>query len=109
MVPAAIVPLDALPLTPVGKIDRKALPKHMFAPQSTDASSVPRTPIEDQLIHIVAQVLNIPQETISPLDTFFQLGGDSLSAIRLSAHCRDQGLKLTIPRLFERPMLSDIA
>ncbi|KAJ1973056.1 hypothetical protein H4R34_005204, partial [Dimargaris verticillata] len=109
MVPAAVVPLDALPLTPVGKIDRKALPKHTFAPQSTDASTIPRTAMEDQLIRMVAQVLNILQETMSPHDSFFQLGGDSLGAIRLSAHCRDQGLKLTIPRLFERPMLSDIA
>ncbi|KAJ1977857.1 hypothetical protein H4R35_002129, partial [Dimargaris xerosporica] len=109
MVPAAIVPLTALPLTPVGKIDRNALPKHTFAPQFTDASTIPRTAIEDRLICMVAQVLNIPQETISPQDTFFQLGGDSLSAIRLSALCRDQGLKLTVPRLFERPALSDIA
>ncbi|KAJ1974481.1 hypothetical protein H4R35_003588, partial [Dimargaris xerosporica] len=109
MVPAAIVPLTALPLTPVGKIDRKALPKHTFASQFTDASTIPRTAIEDRLVRMVAQVLNIPQETISPQDTFFQLGGDSLSAIRLSALCRDQGLKLTVPRLFERPMLSDIA
>ncbi|KAJ1972326.1 hypothetical protein H4R34_005444, partial [Dimargaris verticillata] len=109
MVPAAVVPLATLPLTRIGKVDRKALPKHTFAPQSTDASTIPRTAMEDQLIRMVAQVLTIPQETMSPHDSFFQLGGDSLSAIRLSAHCRDQGLKLTIPRLFERPMLSDIA
>ncbi|KAJ1972652.1 hypothetical protein H4R34_005338, partial [Dimargaris verticillata] len=109
MVPAAIVPLDALPLTRIGKVDRKALPRHTFASLSPDASTIPRTPIEDQLIRMVAQVLTIPQETMSPHDSFFQLGGDSLSAIRLSAHCRDQGFKLVIPRLFERPILSDIA
>ncbi|KAJ1979573.1 hypothetical protein H4R35_001466 [Dimargaris xerosporica] len=109
MVPAAIVALPALPLTPVGKIDRKALPKYTFTSQFTDASTIPRTTMEDQLIRMVAQVLSIPQETISPQDTFFQLGGDSLSAIRLSAHCRNRGLKLMIPRLFERPALSDVA
>ncbi|KAJ1974451.1 hypothetical protein H4R35_003603 [Dimargaris xerosporica] len=108
MVPAAIVTLGSFPLTPVGKIDLKALPKHTFILQSTDASAIPRTAMEDQLIRMVAQVLNIPQETVSSQDRFFQLGGDSLGAIRFSALCHDRELKLTIPRLFERLMLSDI-
>ncbi|KAJ1966568.1 hypothetical protein H4R35_006965, partial [Dimargaris xerosporica] len=73
MVPAAIVQLDTLPLTPVGKIDRTALPKHTFAPQSTNASAIPRTAMEDRVIRMVAQVLNIPQEAIAPQDSFFQL------------------------------------
>ncbi|KAJ1976921.1 hypothetical protein H4R35_002496, partial [Dimargaris xerosporica] len=96
MVPAAIVPLDALPLTSSGKVDRKVLPKHTFASQSTDASAIPRTPMEDCLIHLLAQVLHIAQETISPHNTFFDVGGDSLSAIRLVTLCRRQGLMLTM-------------
>ncbi|KAJ1972329.1 hypothetical protein H4R35_004736 [Dimargaris xerosporica] len=83
-------------------IDLKALPKHTFISQSIDASAIPRTAMEDQLIRMVAQ------ETVSSQDRFFQLGGDSLSAIRFSALCHDRELKLTIPRLFERPVLSDI-
>ncbi|KAJ1976971.1 hypothetical protein H4R35_002481, partial [Dimargaris xerosporica] len=109
MVPAGIVPLGALPLTSVGKVDRKALPKHTFAPQPTNASSIPRAPMEDQLIRLVAQVLNIPHETISPQDSFFQLGGNSLSAIRLSTLCRDSELPLSIPALFRHPTMADIA
>ncbi|KAJ1971112.1 hypothetical protein H4R35_005459, partial [Dimargaris xerosporica] len=109
MVPAAIVPLDALPLTQVGKVDRKALPKHIFAPKTTNASSISRTPMEDQLIRLVAQVLNIPQEAIAPQDSFFQLGGSSLSAIRLSTLCRDNELSLSIPALFHHPTMADIA
>ncbi|KAJ1972522.1 hypothetical protein H4R35_004628, partial [Dimargaris xerosporica] len=109
MVPAALVTLPTLPLTPVGKIDRKALPRHTFTPQSTDASSIPRTALEDRVIRMVAQVLNIPQEAIAPQDSFFQLGGNSLSAIRLSALCRDSELPLSIPALFRSPAMADIA
>ncbi|KAJ1969811.1 hypothetical protein H4R35_006042, partial [Dimargaris xerosporica] len=109
MVPAALVALPTLPLTPVGKIDRKALPKHTFVPQSTDTSTIPRTALEDRVIRMVAQVLNIPQEVIAPQDSFFQLGGNSLSAIRLSTLCCENELPLSIPALFRHPAMTDIA
>ncbi|KAJ1976316.1 hypothetical protein H4R35_002754, partial [Dimargaris xerosporica] len=109
MVPAAIVPLDTLPLTPVGNIDRRALPKHVFAPQCADASTIPRTPMEDCLIQLLAQVLHISHEVISPQNTFFEVGGDSLRAIRLVTLCRRQGLTLAMVDITRSHTIAQLA
>ncbi|KAJ1971062.1 hypothetical protein H4R34_005863, partial [Dimargaris verticillata] len=108
-VPAAIVPLDALPLTPIGKIDHKALPKHTFALQSIDASTIPRTPMEDCLIHLLAQVLHITPEIVSPQNTFFEVGGDSLSAIRLVTLCHRRGLHLAMVDISRSNTIAQLA
>ncbi|KAJ1980661.1 hypothetical protein H4R35_001030 [Dimargaris xerosporica] len=109
MVPAAIVTLDALPLTQVGKIDRKALPKHSFASQFTDASAILRTPMEDCLIRLLTQVLHISQENIAPYNTFFDVGGDSLSAIRLVTLCRQQGFTLAMADINRSNTIAQLA
>ncbi|KAJ1972866.1 hypothetical protein H4R35_004439, partial [Dimargaris xerosporica] len=109
MVPAALVPLPALPLTAVGKVDKRALPRHSFAQQAAAATAGPRTPMEDCLIRLVAQVLGMAQERVSPHHTFFELGGDSLSAIRLVTLCRGQHLALAMADITRSRTVADLA
>lgn len=82
MVPTAFVFLEALPLTPNGKVDRKALPlPGKFRPELDTAFVAPRTPLEEELAEIWAEVLC--QDQVGIHDNFFDLGGDSISAIRV--------------------------
>ncbi|MDQ0028171.1 amino acid adenylation domain-containing protein, partial [Variovorax paradoxus] len=96
MVPAAIVALPALPLTPNGKLDRKALPAPDFTPQSIRA---PRTPQEEILAALFAEILHLPQVGID--DNFFDLGGDSISSIQLVSRARKAGLLITPRSVFQ--------
>ncbi|MFE9809723.1 amino acid adenylation domain-containing protein [Streptomyces sp. NPDC005227] len=95
-VPAAFVPLAALPLTRNGKIDRRALP----APEFTAAGDgrLPATPREELLCALFEEVLGI--EGVGPDDSFFALGGDSIVSVRLVARARRAGLVLTARDVF---------
>ena len=93
LVPAAIVPLDALPLTPAGKVDVNALPAP--ARGVSDATSDPPEDFtEVQLLHIWEEVLGV--ESIGPTQDYFELGGDSLLALTLFARIR-QTLDCELP------------
>src|ERR1051325_3977630 len=89
MVPAAIMPLSALPPTPTGKLARNALP----APDFSSHSRPPQTPTEHLLADLFAEVLELEQVGIE--DKFFDLGGDSLSSVDLATRARDAGLSIT--------------
>ncbi|MFD1815641.1 amino acid adenylation domain-containing protein [Rhodococcus gannanensis] len=97
MVPSAYVELDALPLTPSGKLDRSALPAPDFAAVATP--SAPAAAADGRIAHLVAEVLGL--ERVGADDDFFALGGDSILAIRLVNVARREGLTLTPRQVFE--------
>jgi len=102
MVPAAVVVLDAFPLTPNGKVDRAALGRHALPDAGARASAAPRTPAEEVLCGIWAQVLE--EERVGVDDDFFELGGHSLLATRLISRVRGAfGASLPLACLFDAP------
>ncbi|MFI6802661.1 amino acid adenylation domain-containing protein [Streptosporangium canum] len=103
MVPSSVVPLDALPLTPNGKVDRAALPE----PDVAVSSRGPRTPAEELLCRLFAQVLGL--ERVGVDDGFFDLGGDSISVIRLVSRARQEGVTITPREVFARQTVEALA
>jgi acyl carrier protein len=109
LVPSAFVFLTELPLTPNGKLDRSALPTPERARADLDSSfTAPRDQSEAQLAAIWEEVLDT--EPIGVHDNFFQLGGDSLGAMRVMAHVRQSfGLQLPERTIFETPTVAGMA
>ena len=97
LVPPAIVVLDALPLTANGKLDRRALPAPEFVGGA--ASRAPRTPQEEILCGLFAELLGLPRVGID--DNFFELGGDSIVSIQLVSRARRAGLLITPRAVFQ--------
>ncbi|MEO8380288.1 MAG: amino acid adenylation domain-containing protein, partial [Acidobacteriota bacterium] len=103
MVPAAFVSLEAIPLNPNGKVDRRALARMDVTIASGQAYVGPRNDTEKQLVAIWAEVLRLAPETIGIHDNFFELGGHSLLATQLVAKIRSRlNVELALKVLFER-------
>nr|BAX89999.1 Non-ribosomal peptide synthetase [Kibdelosporangium sp. AK-AA56] len=105
MVPAAVVVLDALPLTPNGKLDRRALP----APRAVVAPALtaPATPAEEILAALFRELLRLPE--VGTDQGFFQLGGDSISSIRLVSRAREAGVVISPRDVFEQQTVARLA
>ncbi len=106
MIPAAFVRLNAFPLTPNGKLDRRALPdpdQNAFAHQAYEA---PQGEAEIALAAIWSELLEVEQ--IGRYDNFFALGGHSLLAMRMINLAADRGLMCTLNNLFQFPVLAEL-
>jgi amino acid adenylation domain-containing protein/non-ribosomal peptide synthase protein (TIGR01720 family) len=106
LVPAVVVTLDKLPLSPSGKLDRRALPEPDFAALTT--SNGARTPREDILCGLFADILGVPE--VGVRDDFFALGGQSLLATRLVSRIRAAlNVDIAIRAVFDAPTVQQLA
>ncbi|QNP68636.1 amino acid adenylation domain-containing protein [Streptomyces roseirectus] len=105
MVPEAFVVLDALPMTPNGKLDRAALP----APAVETGSRAPRTAAEEALRGLFAEVLGCAPDQVGVDDGFFDLGGDSIASIHLVSRALAAGFGLSPRDVFEHRTVAALA
>ncbi|WP_371524661.1 amino acid adenylation domain-containing protein [Streptomyces sp. NBC_01283] len=105
MVPVAVMVLDAFPVTTNGKLDRRALPAPDLGAGS--ASRAARTPVEEILVAVFADVLGLPE--VGAEAGFFDLGGDSIQATQLVAQSRTAGLVFTVRDVFTHQTAAGIA
>ncbi|MEV6977381.1 amino acid adenylation domain-containing protein [Kitasatospora sp. NPDC093806] len=112
MVPSRFTVLERMPLTPNGKVDRRALAALRPAPQADGAGAppvrvAPRTPVERRLCAIWSEVIGVPEVGVE--DNFFALGGDSILSLQVVARARRAGLRLTSKDLFRRQTVAALA
>ncbi|MGD2114495.1 MAG: amino acid adenylation domain-containing protein, partial [Acidobacteriota bacterium] len=108
MVPTAYALLDSLPLTPAGKVDRRALPEPAGGASAPGAPAPPRTPVEELLVEIWADALGL--DTLGVDQDFFSLGGHSLLATRVVGRvCKALEVDLPVSALFRAPTVAGLA
>jgi amino acid adenylation domain-containing protein len=107
MVPAAIVVLEALPLTSNGKVDRNALPAPGESAYARAQYVAPRNATEQALVEIWQQSLGI--ERVGIEDNYFAIGGDSIRSISLVAEGKSRGLMFSVKDLFSHPTIAQLA
>jgi amino acid adenylation domain-containing protein len=110
MVPATFVVLESFPLNPSGKVDRKALPAPEAATAEPVAREMPRTPLERTLARLWGEVLGIAEEAFGVHDSFFQLGGSSISGAVLINRLQGRlGESVHVAVLFDAPTVARLA
>ncbi|KAE8155409.1 hypothetical protein BDV40DRAFT_307053, partial [Aspergillus tamarii] len=118
MVPAVFLPLATMPLTATAKTDRRDLRERAAALSRADieaysvpavAKRQPATATERSLQGLWARVLNLPPDAIGADDSFFRLGGDSISAMQLSSLARTAGFSLSVSNIFHSKTIAQLA
>jgi amino acid adenylation domain-containing protein len=109
MVPSSFVTLDAFPLTPSGKVDRKALPEPEAARDRQHLAPIPpRGPVEELIAGLWSELLGVSR--VGAEDSFFELGGHSLLATQLVSRLRRAfGVEVPVRQLFETPTVAGLA
>ncbi|MGH9822405.1 MAG: condensation domain-containing protein, partial [Blastocatellia bacterium] len=108
MVPSEWVFMDALPILPNGKVDRRALPAPEIRPRESERQLIaPRDAAERSLARIWSEVLDLERIGIS--DNFFKLGGDSILAIQIVSRAQMAGYRLAVKDVFQRQTIADLA
>lgn len=107
MIPAVMVELELMPLTPNGKIDKKALPQPEAGKSKTDTYVAPHTEEEKQMATIWERLLQ--RERIGIHDNFFEMGGDSIITIQVASRAKRLGYHLQPHHVFENPTIAALA
>ena len=108
MVPIQFVALEALPLTPSGKVDRKALPEPIFTYESTGAEYVPpRTDTEKVLAGLTADIVGL--DRVGAKDNLFDLGANSFAIFQIHSRAQKAGLNLSLQDFFEHQTVEELA
>jgi amino acid adenylation domain-containing protein/non-ribosomal peptide synthase protein (TIGR01720 family) len=107
MIPQYFVRLEKFPLTSNGKIDRNALLDYKGNIKSGTEYIAPRNHVEEMLVEIWKDVLGISEIGIN--DGFFNIGGDSIKALQVSARLQNYGLKTSMKELFQHPTISELS
>ncbi|TVY84983.1 Nonribosomal peptide synthetase [Lachnellula suecica] len=118
MVPTVFIPLNSVPLSKSGKVDRKLL-RSLGAEHSSEqknattspvhAKKLPSTDVQRHLLGLFAEVIKISADEIGMDSNFFRLGGDSIVGMNLVARGRDEGLLFTVADIFENPTIVSLA
>ncbi|MDP4180345.1 MAG: amino acid adenylation domain-containing protein, partial [Bacillota bacterium] len=107
MIPSYFIHLDRMPLTPNGKVDRKALPEPEGSINTGVEYVAPTNEIEEKMVKVWQEVLRLDKIGIN--DNFFELGGDSIKAIQVSSRLHKYGLKIEIRDLMKKPTICELA
>ncbi len=108
MLPAAFVSLEAMPLTPNGKVDRRALESMDVSLESSQAYVAPRNVTEKQLVAIWADILNLEPNTVGINDNFFELGGDSIKTIQIVSKAIAHHIHFDIRDMFNHQTIHEL-
>ncbi|MEK3889669.1 amino acid adenylation domain-containing protein [Bacillus sp. FSL K6-3431] len=107
MVPSYYIQLEKLPLTSIGKLDRKELPAPEI--QTYKDYIAPTNEIEKDLVEVWSSVLGIEQEAISIEDNFFELGGDSILSIQIVGKALQKNIQITVSQMFQHQTILELS